>query len=159
MGAALARLPGVGPIRELFVVRAVLTAIFAIGAALVAGSAVAATPPPRVCPDGMKPATTAELFFGRNVGWTGQVSDADWRSFLDAEVTPRFPDGLAVSDVYGQLRSPAGAFVRQNDKALFIVLAGLPDEQQRLGLVRDAYKKRFHQQSVLMVEQHACVSF
>jgi hypothetical protein len=140
------------------VVRPVLALTLAAAAALVAGAAVAATPP-HVCPDGLKPAATAELFFGRSVGWTGQVSDADWRSFLDAEVTPRFPDGLAVSDVYGQLRSPAGAFVRQNDKALFIVLAGLPDEQQRLGLVRDAYKKRFHQQSVLMVEQHACVSF
>jgi len=107
----------------------------------------------------MKSATTAELFFGRNFGWTGQVSEGEWRSFLDAEVTPRFPDGLSVSDVYGQWRSPAGAFVRQNSKALFIVLAGRPDEQQRLDLVRDAYKKRFHQQSVLLVEEKACVSF
>jgi 2-oxo-4-hydroxy-4-carboxy--5-ureidoimidazoline (OHCU) decarboxylase len=49
--------------------------------------------------------------------------------------------------------------VRQNDKALFIVLAGRPDEQQRLTLVRDAYKKRFHQPSVMMVEERACVSF
>jgi hypothetical protein len=127
-----------------------------IGAALTAGMADAA---PHACPDRMKSATTAELFFGRNVGWTGQVSDADWRAFLDEEVTPRFPDGLSVGDVYGQWRSPAGAFVRQNTKALFIVLAGRPDEQQRLNLIRDAYKRRFHQQAVLLVEQSACVSF
>jgi hypothetical protein len=127
-----------------------------IGAALTAGAAHAA---PHGCPDGMKPATTAQLFFGRSVGWTGQVSDADWRAFLDEEVTPRFPDGLSVGDVYGQWRSPAGAFVRQNTKALFIVLAGRPDEQQRLDLIRDAYKRRFHQQAVLLVEQPACVSF
>src|SRR6476660_1905311 len=30
------------------------------------------------------------------------VSEADWRGFLDREVTPRFPDGLSVLDVYGQ---------------------------------------------------------
>lgn len=127
-----------------------------IGAALTAGAAHAA---PHACPEGMKAATTAQLFFGRNVSWTGQVSDSDWRTFLDEEVTPRFPDGLSVSDVYGQWRSPAGAFVRQSTKALFIVLAGRPDEQQRLGLIRDAYKRRFHQQAVLLVEQTACVSF
>ena len=131
-------------------------ALILFAAALAAAPAIAA---PHGCPIGMRNATTAELFFGRNTGWSGQVSDADWRSFLDAEVTPRFPDGLSVSDVYGQWRSPAGAFVRQNSKALFIVLAGRPDEQQRLDLVRDAYKKRFHQQSVLLVEEKACVSF
>src|SRR5579863_8635859 len=30
------------------------------------------------------------------------ASEGDWRSFLDREVTPRFPDGLSVLDVYGQ---------------------------------------------------------
>src|SRR5579872_2119619 len=30
------------------------------------------------------------------------VSEADWRGFLDREVTPRFPNGLSVLDVYGQ---------------------------------------------------------
>lgn len=100
-----------------------------------------------------------QLFFGRATGWTGEVSEADWRSFLDAEVSPRFPDGLSVSEVYGQWKSPAGDFVREDSKALFIVLAGRPDEQQRLDLIRDAYKRRFHQQSVLVVEQKACVAF
>jgi len=30
------------------------------------------------------------------------VSEAAWRDFLDTEVTPRFPAGLSVVDVYGQ---------------------------------------------------------
>lgn len=111
------------------------------------------------CPEGLRTANTAQLFFGRSIGWTGEVSEADWRAFLDAEVSPRFPDGLSVSDVYGQWKSPAGDFVREDSKALFIVLAGRPDEQQQLDLVRDAYKRRFHQQSVLLVEQKACVAF
>src|SRR5580704_3876761 len=33
------------------------------------------------------------------------VSEAAWRAFLDKEVTPRFPAGLSVLDVYGQWQS------------------------------------------------------
>jgi hypothetical protein len=128
--------------------------------ALFAAICVAAAPAPSsACAQGLRPANTAQLFFGRSAGTEGEVTDADWRAFLTAEVTPRFPDGLTVGDVYGQWKSPAGDFVREDTKAVFIVLAGRPDEQQRLGLIRDAYKRRFHQQSVLLVEQKACVAF
>ena len=133
-----------------------LTAL--IAAAAVCASAAAASPA-SACPEGLRPAKTAQLFFGRSIAPTGEVSDADWRAFLDAEVSPRFPDGLSVSDVYGQWKSPAGDFVREDSKALFIVLAGKPGERARLDLIRDAYKRRFHQQSVLLVEQKACVAF
>lgn len=130
-------------------------------AALIAAACLCAAfaAPAAACPEGLREASTAQLFFGRSIDFTGQVSEADWRAFLDAEVSPRFPDGLSVSDVYGQWKSPAGDFVREDSKALFIVLAGRPDEQQRLDLIRDAYKRRFHQQSVLLVEQKACVAF
>ena len=30
------------------------------------------------------------------------ISEQEWRAFLDKEVTPRFPSGLSVLDVYGQ---------------------------------------------------------
>ena len=30
------------------------------------------------------------------------VSETEWRSFLDKEVTLRFPAGLSVMDLYGQ---------------------------------------------------------
>jgi hypothetical protein len=123
---------------------------------LVATTAAAA---PRGCPGGLRPASTAELFFGRETGWTGQVSDADWRSFLDAEVTPRFPDGLSVDAVYGARLSPAGAFARQKAKGLLIVLTGRPDERQGLDRVRGAYERRFHLPAVLRVNEQACVGF
>ena len=126
-------------------------------AALCAGAAAATSA--SACPEGLRPAETAQLFFGRSMGEMGEVSDADWRAFVDAEVSPRFPNGLTVSDVYGQWKSPAGDFVREDSKALFVVLAGAPGERQRLELIRDAYKRRFHQQSVLLVEQKACVAF
>ena len=133
--------------------------LVALIAAFALSASAAAAAPASACPEGLRPANTAQLFFGRSVAFTGQVSDADWRAFLDAEVSPRFPEGLSVSDVYGQWKSPAGDFVRENSKAVLIVLAGRADEQRRLDQVRAAYKRRFHQQSVLLVEQSACVAF
>jgi hypothetical protein len=130
--------------------------LLTVGAALVAGAAAAE---PRACPAGLHHATTAELYFGRAVEGAGDVSDADWRDFVDREVTPRFPDGLSVGDVYGQWRDPKGALVREASKAVFIVLTDAPAETRNLDLVREAYKQRFHQRAVMLVEQPACVGF
>jgi hypothetical protein len=130
--------------------------LIAVAAAALATTA-AARPP--VCPHGLHRAMTAELYFGRSMEHDGEVSDADWREFVDTQVTPRFPDGLSVNDVYGQWRTPKGQFVREDSKALFLVLSGTPDESARIELVRGAYKVRFHQQSVMLVEQPACVAF
>jgi hypothetical protein len=126
--------------------------------ALSLGPTAALAKPP-ACAEGLHRAMTAELYFGRSIGEHAQVSDADWTDFVDQQITPRFPDGLSVNDVYGQWRTPKGQFVREASKALFLVLDGTPDERQRLDLVRSAYKLRFHQQSVMLVEQQACVAF
>ena len=134
--------------------RRILLAVV-IAAAFAAEAAAAA---PR-CPAGLRPATTAEVFFGQDIAGGGEVSDADWRGFLSTEVSPRFPDGLTVADVYGQWRGPKGSFVREPSKALFVVLGHRGDDQRRLALVRDAYKRQFRQDSVLLVEERACVSF
>ena len=132
-----------------------LLPLLTLSAALVCGAAMAA---PRACPAGLRPATTAELFLGRN--WTGPgASESDWRQFVDAEVTPRVPDGLSVDDVYSQGREFKGPFVHDASKALFVVLTGAPGERQSLDLVRQAYEQRFHQQSAMLVEQQACVAF
>src|SRR5215471_1689730 len=107
--------------------RRILPALAIAAAALTAATASAAPH----CPAGLRPATTAEVFFGQDISSGGEVSDADWRGFLAAEITPRFPGGLTVADVYGQWRGPGGSFVKEPSKALFIVL-GRGDDQRRL---------------------------
>ena len=92
-----------------------LLPLLAFTAALASTTAVAA---PYACPPGLHRALTAELFFGRRIQAHGEVSDADWGQFVDAEVTPRFPDGLSVNDVYGQWRELKGSFVHEQSKAL-----------------------------------------
>lgn len=111
------------------------------------------------CGPGSAAGSTAELYFGRNIGDVAGVSDADWRVFLDEEVTPRFPDGLTVMDAAGQWRGAGGTLGREASKVVMIVLSGSADERSRLEAVREAYKRRFRQEAVLLVEHPACVAF
>ena len=111
------------------------------------------------CDVGLKSSTTAELVFGRNIGAVLGVSDADWKAFVDQEVTPRFPDGLTVFDAAGQWRAPNGALVAEPSKVLLLVLSGAPGEAEKIEAIRAAYKARFRQESVLLIERRACVGF
>jgi hypothetical protein len=126
-------------------------------ASTLAASNVDAGPGP--CPAGLDEVRTAQLLFGRDVGDRLGVTDADWRDFVARDVTPRFPDGVTVIDAQGQWRNGAGRLVREPSKMLLIVLAGRPDEPDRLAAVAKAYEARFHQESVLLIEQSACATF
>jgi hypothetical protein len=112
------------------------------------------------CHGDQKPRQIAELLFGRDIGHELGVSDAAWSRFVAGEMTPRFPDGLTVTDVLGQWRDPSrGAVVRERSKHVEIVLPGNADDEDRLDAVAAAYKRRFHQQSVAIIIRPACVSF
>src|SRR3569833_1817848 len=95
---------------------------------------------PMVCPTGQSRAETVELVFGRNEGDHLAVSEADWRRFIDEEVTPRFPDGLSVMDVQGQWKAPGGDLVREPSKNDYLVLDGGPDDPAKIAHIRDSYK-------------------
>jgi len=138
-------------------------AMAAIAVALAGCATLSATSEPRRvvvdCPVGHEARTTARLFFGRNIGGAPGVSDADFGKFLDEEVTPRFPDGLTVIDGGGQWRGPDDVLVREASKIVFLVLPKVEPGAPRLNAVREAYKTRFRQDSVLLITQPACVSF
>ncbi len=145
--------------------RAILAISCAAVAAIVSGCAthgpvpVARATAPMLCPTGQSRAETVEMVFGRNEGDRLAVNDDDWRRFIDEEVTPRFPDGLSVMDVQGQWRAPGGMLVREPSKIVYLVLDGGPDDPAKIAHIRDSYKQRFRQKSVLLVSQKACVSF
>jgi hypothetical protein len=88
------------------------------------------------------------------------VSEAAWRDFLDKEVTPRFPDGLSVLDVYGQWQSKSEtAPERIRTKLLVIDYANTPENRARIDQIRSAWKQRTGDESVMMVTTPADVSF
>ncbi len=113
-----------------------------------------------VCTGKQRSRQVAELLFGRDIGRKVGVSESAFARFLAREITPRFPDGLTVSDARGQWRSGAGgAIVHEPTKRVEIVLSGTPDDQARLDAVVKAYKRKFHQHSVTVIVRSACVSF
>ena len=88
------------------------------------------------------------------------VSESVWREFLDAEVTPRFPSGLSVVDVYGQWQGKAEKKPeRIRSKMLIIDYPATAENSAKIEAIRAAWKKRTGDQSVLKVTQPADVSF
>jgi len=88
------------------------------------------------------------------------VSETAWRAFLDKEVTPRFPDGLSVVDVYGQwqgAKEPAPERLRS--KMLIVDYPDSAENQAKVDAIRAAWKKMTGDQSVLRVTQPVDVSF
>ena len=88
------------------------------------------------------------------------VGEAAWRDFLDKEVTPRFPSGLSVVDVYGQWQGKAGTKVeRIRSKMLIIDYPATVENAAKVEAIRVAWKKLTGDQSVLKETQPADVSF
>jgi Protein of unknown function (DUF3574) len=88
------------------------------------------------------------------------VSEAQWHEFLDTEVTPRFPDGLSVVDVYGQWQGKNEASPeRLRSKLLIIDYLDSAENRTKIDAIRAAWKQRTGDQSVLKVTEPAGVSF
>ncbi len=93
------------------------------------------------------------------------VSESQWRQFLDKEVTPRFPSGLSVVNIYGQWQYKArrGAPLRAPDRirSRILILYHPPTPENFAGIeaIRVAWKQRTGDQSVLKVTQPVDVSF
>jgi Protein of unknown function (DUF3574) len=88
------------------------------------------------------------------------VSEAEWRGFLDREVTPRFPDGLSVLDVYGQWQGKTQTVPeRLRSKMLIIDYADTAENRAKIEAIRAAWKQKTGDQSVMRVTEPADVSF
>ncbi len=118
------------------------------------------TVPAAECEGGLMPAHMVELYFGRSIAGGGEVSDKDWRKFLDEVASPAFPDGFTAADAEGRyLDRSTGASISEPSKVLTIVVTDLLGLEERVGRLIDSYKRRFEQQSVLRVDREACIAF
>ena len=80
--------------------------------------------------------------FGRDIGNSVGVSETAWTRFVAREMTPRFPDGLTITDAIGQWRDrDSGTIVREPSKRVEIVLPGNADDEARLDAIVAAYKR------------------
>jgi hypothetical protein len=127
---------------------------------LAAATGAAAQTPPLSCHGTQKPMAVAELMFGRDIGNSVGVGQSAWARFVRRELTPRFPDGLTITDAIGQWRDrDNGAILREPSKHVEIVLPGAADDDARLDAVVAAYKRQFRQHAVVVIVRGGCVSF
>ena len=88
------------------------------------------------------------------------ISEQEWRGFLDKEVTPRFPAGLSVLDVYGQWQGKTETVPeRLRSKMLIIYYQDSEENREKIAAIRTAWKQKTGDQSVLEVTEPADVSF
>lgn|SRR5512146_1389850 len=106
------------------------------------------------CPSHGTAMARTELVFGAR-----EVNGGAWNEFLAREVTPRFPDGLTALDGYGQWKAPSGIISREPSRVLLLWHKRSAAADRKIDAIRDAYKKRFHQLSVMRVDSTDCVAF
>lgn len=134
-----------------------LITTFAVVALVLAACADAGTSTPE-CEDG-ELWNEYRLFMGRGLDGSEVVSDADWENFLVDTITPRFPDGLSVLDVAGQLLHEDGSIEKERTKLLLILAPSDTPALEPLSEISEEYKRRFNQDVVLRVVTDACVAF
>jgi hypothetical protein len=103
-----------------------------------------------------------KLYFGLGFAETPNsgISESQWREFLDKEVTPRFPAGLSVVDVYGQWQGKMQtAPIRLRSKMLIVDYPNTQQNRDKIEAIRAAWKQRTGDQSVLRVTEPVDVSF
>jgi hypothetical protein len=102
----------------------------------------------------------AELFFGRGIRGREPLTDAEWADFAAQTITPNFPDGFTVFDGEGQWRNPrTGRIAGDRTKIVLVAAKRELDLARRLSVVIDAYRTKFHQQSVGLITRNSCAAF
>jgi len=98
------------------------------------------------------------LYFGLNRKF-GNVSEAQWKSFLRDEVTPRFPQGLTVWQANGQWRRNDGVIAHERAKVLLLVHDDTAEIHNAINAIIERYKHRYDQESVLWETARVCAAF
>ena len=100
------------------------------------------------------PFIRTELYFGRNKPDGAEVSRKEFNEFLSGFVTERFPDGLTVLTGRGQFLNSEGDVEQERSVVLILLypVSARNEKSVKIEEIREEYKKRFRQQSVLRVD-------
>jgi hypothetical protein len=99
------------------------------------------------------------LYFGLSKPGGAVVSEAEWKSFVSEEVTPRFPDGLTAWEADGQWRREDGTIIRERTRVLLLVHEDGAEARSKIDALIARYKKLFEQKSVMWEAAPVCVAF
>ncbi|HEV2862294.1 MAG TPA: SgcJ/EcaC family oxidoreductase [Pyrinomonadaceae bacterium] len=111
------------------------------------------------CPAPMSRMLRTTLYFGLARPGGAVVGEAEWRSFVSEEVTPRFPAGLTSWEADGQWRRDDGTIIRERTRVMLLVHDAAAEARSKIDALIERYKKLFEQKSVMWEAAPVCVSF
>ncbi len=99
--------------------------------------------------------TRTELFFGSLKPDGSLVSEDAFLRFLDAEITPRFPNGLTLLTGLGQFLTAQGVIIQEPSRLLILLypVEERRDSSEKIEQIREQYKQMFDQESVLRADR------
>ena len=99
--------------------------------------------------------TRTELFFGSLKPDGSLVSEEAFLGFLDAEITPRFPNSLALLTGLGQFLNAQGVIIQEPSRLLILLypVGERWHSSEKIEQIRQQYKQMFDQQFVLRADR------
>ena len=91
-----------------------------------------------------------ELYFGLTANGK-KITQKKWQQFVAGYITSAFPEGLTIVNAYGQWRTDEGAVLKEGSRIVILVCRRNAASEEKIAKIKDEYKKRFNQQSVLEV--------
>ncbi|WP_437969991.1 DUF3574 domain-containing protein [Sorangium sp. So ce260] len=139
--------------------RALLAVLLAIAGCGTAAADDGAPPAPEMTCDSGEPMIRTELFFGLDRFDEPPVTQEEWQEFVDTAVTPRFRDGLTQFDVDGQYLATTDELIREDSRLIMLLHDGSQAVSDSIEAIREEYKARFNQESVLRIDEPVCIDF
>ena len=99
------------------------------------------------------------LYLGRTMNGA-PISDQSWKTFVESDVTPRFPDGFTMLHGQGAWRRQGTEETGYETSTLLIILH--PDtvqDRRKITEVAEAWRSTFNQEAVLKARGNVCVEF
>jgi recombinational DNA repair protein (RecF pathway) len=101
-----------------------------------------------------------DLYFGRSIPGGGMVSEAQWKSFSDSVVSPRFPEGYTASEATGKwMDTDIHTTITEPTMVLTFIGKKSKTRQSNLDTIIQVYRRQFQQQAVLRLDTKAQVKF
>jgi hypothetical protein len=99
--------------------------------------------------------TRTELFFGSLQPDGSLVSEEAFMRFLDAEITPRFPNGLTLLTGLGQFLNAQGIIIQEPSRLLILLypVEERRENNEKIEEIREQYKLMFQQEAVLRADR------
>jgi len=93
--------------------------------------------------------TTSRLYLGQ-ASRAGDVSESQWRAFVEEAVAPRFPAGFTELKANGHWRDDNHRAIEEDTRIVEITHDDSPHMRPRIRAIAVDYRQRFAQESVLI---------